>query len=192
MTAKLIFSMLYAALALGANPVFADSIDLSAANELRAGDMKKLVFHAEPRELADLPFFTEDGTKTTLDAYEGKIVVLNMWATWCPPCRAEMPSLDALQADLGGDNFAVVTVATGRNPIASVKKFFMDANIKHLPILLDADYSFGRGIGVMGLPSTIVLDTEGREIARMIGDADWHSEDAVTLMKALLPEDGEG
>jgi thiol-disulfide isomerase/thioredoxin len=181
--------MLYAAFALGANPVLADPIDLSAIAELRAGDMQKLVVHSEPKEMSDAGFYDEAGNEISLEAYEGKIVFLNFWATWCPPCLAEMPSIDALQAELGGDNFEVVTIATGRNAIPSIKKFFDKAEITNLPILLDPKRDFSRANAVFGLPTTVILDTEGREVARMQGDADWHSAEALTVLRAMLPKE---
>jgi len=180
--------MLYAATTLGANPVLSEPIDLSAISELRAGDMKKLLIHAEPKKMASVGFLDENGDKTSLDAYKGKVVLLNFWATWCPPCLAEMPAIDALQADLGGDNFVVVTVATGRNPLPAIKAFFEKANIKNLPILRDPRQAFSRANGVFGLPTTLILNKDGDEIARMQGDADWHSKEAITLIKALLPK----
>lgn len=191
MTRKFIFSMLYAAFALGANPVLADPIDLSAIADLRAGDMQKLVVHSEPKEMADAGFFDEAGNDVSLDAYHGKVVLLNFWATWCPPCRAEMPSIDALQAELGGDDFAVVTVASGRNAIPSIKKFFEKAEIINLPIFLDPKQNFSRANGVFGLPTTVIIDATGQEIARMQGDADWHSTEALTVLRALLPDEEE-
>ena len=188
MTRKFLFAMLYAATTLGANPVLAEPINLSAISELRAGDMKKLLIHKQPKEMAPLGFLDENGLETSLEAYKGKVVLLNFWATWCPPCLAEMPAIDDLQADLGGDDFAVVTIATGRNPLPAIKRFFKKAEIENLPILRDPRQAFSRANGVFGLPTTLILNKEGLEIARMQGDADWHSDEALLLLKALLPE----
>lgn len=188
MTRKFLFAMLYAAITLGANPVLAGSVDLSSISALRAGDMQKLVIHAEPKELRKSTFLDADGNRTSIKAYRGKVVLLNFWATWCQPCLAEMPSLDALQAELGGDSFIVLTVATGRNPLPAIKKFFADTGIENLPILRDPKLAFARANGVFGLPTTVILNKEGDEIARMQGDANWHSEEALTLLKALLPK----
>jgi thiol-disulfide isomerase/thioredoxin len=188
MTAKFLFAMLYAAITLGANPVFAEPVNLSKISELRAGDMNKLLIHAEPKKMSSAGFLDENGDKITLATYKGKVVLLNFWATWCPPCRAEMPSIDALQADLGGDSFAVVTVATGRNSLPAIKSFFKKADITNLPILRDPKQKFARANGVFGLPTTLILNTDGKEIGRMQGDADWHSDEALTLIKALLPK----
>lgn len=188
MTRKFLFAMLYAATTLGANPVLAEPLDLSEIAALRTGDMQKLVVHSEPKEISGKGFLDGNGDKTSLDAYKGKLVLLNIWATWCPPCRAEMPSIDALQAELGGDDFQVVTVAMGRNPVASIKKFFAEVGIENLPILRDPKQKFARSIGVIGLPTTIIINTEGQEIARLTGDADWHGDAAVTVIKAMLPK----
>lgn len=186
MTRKFLFTLLYAAFTLGANPVLADAVDFSEISALRAGDMKKLAFHSGQKPKVQIGFVDKDGNETSLDAYKGKLVLLNFWATWCPPCLAEMPSLDALQADLGGDDFAVVTVATGRNPLPAIQKFFKKAEIKNLPILRDPKRKFSQASGVFGLPTTLVINPEGHEIARVLGDVDWHSDEAVTLFKALI------
>jgi thiol-disulfide isomerase/thioredoxin len=188
MTAKFLFAMLYAAITLGANPVFAEPVNLSKISELRAGDMKKLLIHAEPKKMSSAGFLDENGDKVTLKSYKGKVVLLNFWATWCPPCLAEMPSIDALQADIGGDTFTVVTVATGRNPLPAIQSFYKKAGITNLPILRDPKQKFARANGVFGLPTTLILNANGKEIGRMQGDADWYSDEALTLIKALLPK----
>jgi thiol-disulfide isomerase/thioredoxin len=188
MTRKFLFAMLYAAITLGANPVLAQSLDLSALSALRAGDMQKLVIHSEPKKLRKATFLDAEGEKISLKDYRGKVMLLNFWATWCPPCLAEMPSLDALQTELGGDDFTVLTVATGRNPLPAIKKFFAKAKIENLPILRDPKQSFARANAVFGLPTTIIIDTDGMEIARVTGDANWYSDEALILIKALLPE----
>ncbi len=188
MTAKFLFAMLYAANTLGANPVFAEPVHLSKISELRAGDMNKLLIHAEPKKMSTGGFLDENGNRITLKSYKGKVVLLNFWATWCPPCLAEMPSIDALQADLGGDTFTVLTIATGRNSLPAIQRFFEKANITNLPILRDPKQKFSRANGVFGLPTTLILNADGNEIGRMQGDANWHTDEALTLLKALLPK----
>jgi len=188
MTAKFLFAILYAALTLGANPVLAAPLNLSQIATLRTGDMVRLDIYTEPYEMPTTGFLDVNGKPVSLDAYKGKIVLVNIWATWCPPCLAELPSIDALEAELGGADFAVVPVAMGRNPVVAIKKFYQKAGIKNLPILRDPRQKFARANGILGLPTTIILNTKGEEIARMIGDADWHSKEALTLIKALLPQ----
>ena len=173
-------AVVYTALAIGANPVAADP----ALEALRLGEMRKLVVHSAPQPVGDATFTDREGRKLTLADWDGQVVLLNFWATWCAPCRAEMPALDALQGEMG-DRAAVVTIATGRNLLPAIDKFFDDQNITRLPVLLDPKSTLARQMGVAGLPVTVVLDREGREVARMIGEADWNSPEAQAVLLAL-------
>ena len=186
---KVLAALVYTALALGANAALA--ADIPTLEALREGDMKKLSFHAEPKPVAEAAFTLEDGGEGVLADYAGKYVLLNFWATWCAPCRKEMPELSALQAEFGGEGFEVVTLATGRNSPAGIVKFFEKAGVDNLPRHQDAQQRVAREMAVLGLPITVLIDPEGREIARMQGDADWHSDSARAIVAALL-EAGEG
>jgi thiol-disulfide isomerase/thioredoxin len=180
-------AVLYTALVLGANPAAAD---IAAADALRHGDMKKLAFHAEPVAIPQIGLLGMDDSARSLADYKGKWVILNFWATWCPPCRLEMPGLDQLQAQLGGADFVVVPVATGRNPPAAIEKFWAEAGIKNLQTLRDPKSELARAMGILGLPVTVILNPDGAEVGRLIGDAEWHSPEAVAMLTALL-EKGE-
>ncbi|MFK7752315.1 MAG: TlpA family protein disulfide reductase [Sedimentitalea sp.] len=176
--------ILYMALALGANAALADQ---SAIAGLRTGDMKKLNFHSEPRAASSQDFVLADDAGTaTLAMYQGQYIVLNFWATWCAPCRKEMPHLEALQRDFGGDAFQVVTLATGRNSPAGIKKFFAENGIDSLTRHQDPKQRVAREMAVLGLPVTVILNPEGEEIARLIGDADWNSPSARAIVAALI------
>jgi thiol-disulfide isomerase/thioredoxin len=179
-------ALLYTAAVLGANGAAADTAALEA---LRTGDMQKLVFHAEPVAAGTVAFTDADGAEHRLADWEGKVVLLNFWATWCAPCRKEMPMLDALQTEFGGDDFAVVTVATGRNSVAGIRRFFEEVEVANLPILLDPGQDLAREMGVFGLPITVILDRGGREIARLRGEADWQSDSAKAIVAALVAGD---
>jgi thiol-disulfide isomerase/thioredoxin len=172
--------LLYTALGLLANIGHADIADL------REGDMRKLTVHSAPIAGSDVAFMSQDGDEMTLADFHGKYTVLNFWATWCAPCRKEMPDLSALQTQLGGDDFEVVTIATGRNPRPAMVKFFAEIGVDNLPLHTDARQSFSRSMGVLGLPVTLIMDPEGNEIARLQGDADWHSDSAVAIIQALI------
>lgn len=181
---KLVMAFVYTALLTGANGALAEGADIAG---LRDGDMKKLIVHSTPEAVSNASFMlADDAGKTSLEDYKGKYVLVNFWATWCAPCRKEMPELDALQKDLGGDDFEVLTIATGRNSPAGIKKFFKDKNITNLPRHQDPKQALAAQMGVFGLPITVILDPEGREIARMRGDANWHSDSAVAIIKALI------
>ncbi|MBF9058909.1 redoxin domain-containing protein [Rhodobacterales bacterium HKCCSP123] len=157
--------------------------DLSA---YLTGEMRGLVIHAEPVAASSLPFVRADETEGALADYAGQYVVLNFWATWCAPCREEMPSLQTLQTTLGGDGFSVVTLATGRNPPQAIRRFFEEIGVDALPQHRDINQQIAREMGVFGLPITVILNPEGQEIARLRGDAHWDSPEAIALIEALL------
>ena len=125
----------------------------------------------------------EGGEEVTPD-FAGKPTVLNFWATWCAPCRVEMPHLAALAEAMPEAN--VTLVAMGRNDEDRVRAFLAETGAEGLRDLRDPSGAFSREAGVRGLPTTLVLDAEGREVARLVGIADWSSEDARALLRALV------
>ena len=183
---RFILAVLYTALALGANSADAD---VAMAESLREGTMKKLIF-SDARPVSDEVFSDPSGAELTLTAFQGKHVLVNFWATWCAPCRKEMPQLAELQAEFGGDTFEVVTIATGRNPLPAIDRFFEEVGVENLPKFLDPRSKLARDSGVFGLPITLILDPDGQEIARMRGDAEWNGDSAKAVIRALIG-DGE-
>ena len=179
---RILLAVLYTSLMLGAN---AGHADVAAADAVRAGDMRKLAFHASPVDLPDVGLLDETEASRTLADYKGQWVVLNFWATWCAPCRKEMPSLQALDAAMG-DDFSVVAIATGRNSVDAINAFFNEAGVTTLPKLRDPKSELARNMGVLGLPLTVILNPEGQEVGRLIGDADWASADAKAMLAALM------
>ena len=176
--------ILYMALLLSANA--AAATDIAALEALRDGDMKKLSFHAEPQPASTAEFqLADDAGTATLADFRGKVILLNFWATWCAPCRKEMPALQALQTELGGDRFQVLTLATGRNSPDGIRKFFAEIGVTDLPRHQDPRQAVAREMGVLGLPVSVLLDAEGNEIARLIGDADWNSDSAKEIIRRL-------
>lgn len=169
--------VLYTAFLLGANAAVAD------VSTLRDGDMKKLAIHMSPVPVPEAVLVDLTDAPRSLAEYRGKWVVLNFWATWCAPCREEMPSLDRLQAAM--PDIAVVPVATGRNAVAGIERFFAEAGIKTLPMLRDPKSELARAMGVLGLPVTVILNPDGQEVARLIGDAEWDSDSAKAVLTAL-------
>ncbi len=180
---RLFLAALYTALTLGANVALAEDVAGNVA-ALREGDMKKLALHEIPVDLPKAALVTLDDAPASLEDYRGKWVVLNFWATWCAPCRAEMPSLNRLQQAM--PDLAVVPVATGRNEPAAIERFYTEAAITDLPILRDPKSELSRQMGVMALPVTVILNPEGQEVARMIGDAEWDSANAQAVLAALI------
>ena len=183
-----LLAVLYTGLALTANAALADTAELEA---LREGTMKKLIF-SEPAPVSDVAFTDPDGGEFRLSDFQGKTILLNFWATWCAPCRKEMPMLAELQTEFGGETFEVVTIATGRNSIPGIRRFFDEIEVDNLPLYLDPKQKLGRDMGVLGLPITVILSPEGQEIARMRGDAEWNSDSAKAIIRALTVTAGEG
>jgi thiol-disulfide isomerase/thioredoxin len=173
--------LLYLAAGLGANAAMAQ--DLST---YLTGSMRGLVIHDAPVATSRLPYVRADETQGALADYAGQYVVLNFWATWCAPCREEMPSLQNLQSALGGEDFTVVTLATGRNPPQAIRRFFEEIGVTTLPQYRDINQQIAREMGVFGLPITVILNPEGQEIARLRGDAHWDSPEALALIAALI------
>lgn len=181
--------VLYTALALGANAAFAD---IAALEALREGSMKKLNFHSAAKDVPSIGFYTIDGESLQLSQYHGQYILLNFWATWCAPCRKEMPQLGALQEEFGGETFQVVTIATGRNPPPAMKRFFADIGVSNLPLHRDPKQKLARKMGVFGLPVVMLINPEGAEIARLTGPAEWDSDSAKAIIEAMIAETPEG
>lgn len=181
-------AFLYGAICLTANAVAADLTlaQRDGLKAMRSGDMAKLVVHDQPRPAIAAPFTDLYGNRIGFEDYAGKVVLLNIWATWCPPCRAEMPSLDRLAGAMEGDDFAVVPLSTDRAGPERVAEFFEQIQVRNLPVLHDRSGDVARQAGVLGLPITLILDREGREIARLIGDADWDSPEARAILDRVI------
>lgn len=182
------FVFVYTALSLGAiMGGAAAAADLSAAAELREGDMKKLIFHETPEMTPEVAFnLADDAGEATLADYRGRYVLLNFWATWCAPCRKEMPQLSELQTAFGGNDFEVLTIATGRNSPVGIKKFFDEIGVDNLPRHQDPRQKLAGQMGIFGLPITVLIDPEGREVARLRGDANWSSDNAKAIIATIL------
>ncbi len=136
--------------------------------------------------LPEVPFVDGDGTARTLADFKGHGVVLNFWATWCVPCVAEMPALDRLRARLAGRGIEVLALSSDRGGAPVVRAFFAKHGINHLPVTLDEGLRAARALGVQGLPTTVLIDGAGRDRGRLVGAAEWDSEDAVALAEDCL------
>ncbi len=172
-----------------ASPAAAQTLDAAARAEveaLREGDMRKLTVHEAAVPAPEVAFVDAAGAETTLGASDGKLRVVNFWATWCAPCREEMPALAALQAGLAGEDFEVVLIATGRNSPEAIARFFAEAGIEGLETGADPKGRLAREMAVPALPVTVILNREGDEIARLIGGADWNGPSARAIMADLL------
>lgn len=158
-----------------------------AAAPAKPGEkMAAFVHKKAPEALPEITF--QDGTGKTLKLadFKGKTVLLNLWATWCAPCREEMPALDRLQKDLGSDKFEVVALSLDRKGAEASQKFLNETNAAHLKLYTDATAKQGTVLKIVGMPTTILVDKGGREIGRLAGPAEWDSSDAKKLIEAAL------
>ena len=145
-----------------------------------------LRIHSSPREAPSLRFADGQGAPTSLGAFRGRVVLLTIWATWCPPCREEMPALDRLQATLGGPGFEVVALSIDQGGPPVVQAFFNRTGIKHLRPYLDTSGDALTGLAMGGVPLTLLVDGEGREIARQHGPAAWDHPQVAGVIRGYL------
>ncbi|MCH7937105.1 MAG: TlpA family protein disulfide reductase [Proteobacteria bacterium] len=139
-----------------------------------------------PRAVTKQPFTDATGTRITLADFRGKAVVLNFWATWCAPCVREMPQLDRLKNILAADKIEVLALSVDRAGTPLVKKFYDLNRIGNLDIFIDKSSKVLRGSKILGLPTTILIDKQGREIGRALGAAEWDSSEAVAFIRKCL------
>jgi thiol-disulfide isomerase/thioredoxin len=158
----------------------------ASAHPLATGTMTTFVFKTQPEALPDLQFVNGSGAPMSLAGLKGKVILLNVWATWCAPCREEMPGLERLQAELGSDKFEVVALAVDKGGIEAARKFLADIKAEKLDVYADPTAKEGTRLKVIGMPTTVLINAEGLEIGRLIGPAKWDSEDAKRLIEAQL------
>lgn len=139
-----------------------------------------------PRPLPELRFVDGEGRPLTLADFRGKVILLNIWATWCIPCLREMPTLDRLQAKLGGPRFQVVVLSIDIGGIPVVEKFYRALKLKALGIYVDKTLRVKRDLGIVGIPTTLLIDRQGREIGRLAGPAEWDSKEAIKAIRRYL------
>jgi thiol-disulfide isomerase/thioredoxin len=178
--------LLYGALLAAATP--AAALTPAAIEALKSGEMRKLVVVDPPVPAPDLAFTDLRGNEVTLADSDGKVRLVNFWATWCVPCRKEMPSLDALARERAGDDFAVIPIATGRNTVDAITAFTAERGIGDLATYLDPKGALAFEMEVPGLPVTVILDRQGNEVGRLLGGADWSGPDALKLIDALIAD----
>ena len=167
-----------------------DASSQSPLAGLNKGAMAAFVARSKPLDLPTIAFLDAKGDTKSLSEWHGKIVLLNIWATWCVPCRAEMSTLDRLQAALGGKDFDVVAINIDRGGGDKPKSFLAETGATHLQLYTDPPGKLFGTLKAVGMPTTLLLDREGREIGRLVGPADWDSPEAVALIKAAIAAAG--
>ena len=156
---------------------------------LSTGSVAAFVFKPARPQVDSGPFKTADGKEISLADWKGRVVLVNLWATWCAPCREEMPYLDQLQRELGSDQFEVVALSIDRGGPDKAKKFLAEVGATSLKFYHDPEAKAGFALMAIGMPTTLLIDREGREVGRLVGPAEWHSADAKNLIKAAIAAD---
>ena len=141
-----------------------------------AKDIKNLVINKDLKKYDNLTFLNAKNDLLNINDYEGSLILLNFWATWCSPCREEMPSLDLLQSHESLDNLKIFPINIGQDNIENVSRFFKDLEIKNLEFFFDSPVTLAKKFGLRGIPTSILFNKEGFEFARIIGSTDFVDE----------------
>jgi len=173
--------------------LFASPLGGMAAQSLKDMDTRSdgsrilnMVVHDAARSVPEFKFVDAAGNQLSTKDFRGKFIALHFWATWCMPCRAEMPTIDALQELLGGEDFTFVPLSLDRKGAQLVQQYYVDHDLKNIPLYMDERMDAAQVLLVNGIPSTILLNRTGQEIARILGDRDWSTPDATDLMRRLI------
>ena len=159
-----------------------------AARPPLRGAMREFALQPAPATVPEIRFVDRDEQERTLDDFHGRVVLLNFWATWCGPCVQEMPSLERLQAALAGEKFMVLPVSQDRAGLPLVRRFYQEHELTGLAMFADRSSAAGRSFKLRGLPTSVLLDQDGRELGRFEGSADWSSQEAIALIRFFLPK----
>ncbi len=154
--------------------IFIFLVSNSFANEVSG--IKNLVISEEFKKHGDITFFDTKKNLINLNDYKGSLIILNFWATWCAPCKEEMPSLDFLAVNENLDNLKIFPINVGKDKIENAEKFFNDLNIKNLELYFDAPVTLAKKFSLRGLPTSIIFNKQGLEFAKIIGSIDFKDE----------------
>jgi thiol-disulfide isomerase/thioredoxin len=161
--------------------IYLITINLSHSSE--KPDLKNLVQIKNPKSYEDVIFMDINQKKVNLDDFKGKLVILNFWATWCAPCREEMPSLDNLQRNTKLYNLKIFPINIGQEDISKSEAFFKELNIQNLKTYFDAPITLAKKFSLRGVPTTIIFNKEGKEFARIMGSIDFNDEEFINWLK---------
>jgi len=157
--------------------IFIFLLSSSYANEVI--DIKNLVINKEPKKYDSLTFLDAQNQKIDLNNYRGNLILLNFWATWCAPCKEEMPSLDSLQVNKSLDNLVIFPINIGQDNVDKATFFFEDMKIQNLKLFFDSPVTLAKKFGLRGIPTSILFNKEGLEFARIIGSIDFQEKEFV-------------
>ncbi len=161
--------------------IFIFLISNTFANETL--NIKNLIINKELKEYANLSVLDDQNNQINLSDYKGNILLLNFWATWCAPCKEEMPSLDLLKSNKSLNNLKIFPVNVGQDNVKKAKEFFDDLNIKNLNLYFDENINLTKKFALRGIPTSILLNKNGKEFARVIGSIDFNEENFIEWLK---------
>ena len=184
---KLSLIVVYATLLFYANLTFShERQDLKALQKLQVGSLKNIIINTDFKQVVDEELLTLNETTKQINFGKNKVTLVNFWATWCAPCREEMPSLNRLVESVASDNFSVLAIAVGRNSNNAINKFFSQHNLTNLESYKDPKGRMSSHFSVLGLPTTIIIDQHSYEIAKLLGGTEWDSNEAVAFINKIL------
>jgi len=161
--------------------IFIILISNTYANETL--NIKNLIINKELKEYTNLTVLNDQNNQINLSDYKGNILLLNFWATWCAPCKEEMPSLDLLKSNKGLNNLKIFPVNVGQDNVKKAKEFFDDLNIKNLNLYFDENINLTKKFALRGIPTSIFINKNGKEFARVIGSIDFNEENFIEWLK---------
>ncbi|MBX2853899.1 MAG: TlpA family protein disulfide reductase [Rhodobacteraceae bacterium] len=191
LTAALALLALAAPLSYGALIARATPTDDAQATlkTLARGEMAAVQVHDAPQEVAEHAFFNADDEEIDISAFQGQVLLVNFWATWCAPCLKEMPAIDSLAGAMADQGLKVVAINLDRSGPDKGKAFYQKISAQHLDYFHEPSMKVARAMATRGLPTSILIDRQGREVARLAGPAEWDSDDAKALIAAIADGD---
>ena len=163
--------------------IFIYLIITSSSHALEKPAIKNLVLIKSPKIYKNVIFKDLNKKDINLDDFKGKLIILNFWATWCAPCKEEMPSLDDLQSNSKLNNLKIFPINIGQEDVSKSKFFFKELNIQNLDIYIDAPITLAKKFSLRGVPTTILFNKQGKEFARIIGSIDFKNEEFINWLK---------
>ena len=163
--------------------IFIYLITTNFSYALEKPDIKNLIITKNPKVYENVIFKDVNQKNVNLIDFKGKLLILNFWATWCAPCREEMPSLDDLQSNNALNNLRIFPINIGQDDVSKSESFFKELNIQNLDIYFDATVTLAKKFSLRGVPTTIFFNKEGKEFARIIGSIDFNEEEFINWLK---------
>ena len=162
--------------------IFIYLITTSYSYSIEKPDIDNIIINKNPKTYEEVNFKDINQNNIDLANYKGKLLLINFWATWCAPCREEMPSLDLLQSDSRLDNLKIFPINIGQEDKLKSKTFFNELKIKNLDIYFDSKLNLTKKFSLRGIPTTIIFNKEGKELARIIGSIDFNDEKFISWL----------